>query len=171
MCQTRGFREKEEADLNLKEDDSDEHEQGADDLHGGDGELDERQLRVEPGHHPDAVIDAGDVRQEVVRVDGQHAGEPDRGHHEPRPAGPPAPRRELRQQPDNQEDRREDVHPGVDVLPPVARRRAGPRAGAEAVCAALARRRQLHHGCCALNLTLVERARVLMASLTEMECR
>ena len=135
------------ADLNLKEDDSDEHEQCADDLHGGDGELDERELRVEASHRPEPVIDAGDVRQEVVRVDGQHAGEPDRGHHEPRPAGPPAPpRRELRQEPGDQEHRRQDVHPGVDVLPPVARRRAGPRAGAQAVCAALARRRQLHHG-------------------------
>jgi hypothetical protein len=30
------------ANLNLEEDDGDEHERGAGDLHGGDGDLDER---------------------------------------------------------------------------------------------------------------------------------
>jgi hypothetical protein len=75
------------------------------------------------------------VRQEVVLVHGQHADKPDRGHGEAGPAGP-GPRQELIQEPADEEHRREHVHAGVDVLPPVARRRRrGCTRGA----------RQLHH--------------------------
>jgi hypothetical protein len=65
--------------LNLNEDDGDEREHGADALHDGHGELDERELVVEPGH-PEPVVDAGE------RAPGGRAGSrPARRQARPRP--------------------------------------------------------------------------------------
>ncbi|BAS77962.1 Os02g0257250 [Oryza sativa Japonica Group] len=64
-----------------------EGEHGASEVDGGDGDLDESELAVEPGGECEAVVDAGGVRQEVVRVHREEEEEPERRRGEAGPGG------------------------------------------------------------------------------------